>query len=468
MQLYSASLLFFGILGICAFGGMHRALLLLAAMMPFGMLAVIGLPAIGGLSILAVNAVAAALVAGGGLVLVSRLLRGQPIHITPATTALLAFALYAVFSATVLVRLFAGETMVFSLSRDAIGVRVSTQFAWTKVWLGPSSSNISQTFYVLLACGFFVVAAYILRQRGAAFGARCLALAATVNIILGLLDLAALDQLLSFVRTASYSLSNEASVSGIPRVIGGYSEAASFGAASAMFFGYFASAWAASKRWGDGFLALGNAVFAVLALSSTGIIALTVVGAVLAPKLIADIPTRLGRGTVFMGGVALACLASTIAALMIFTEAPQIISSVITDLILDKSASSSGQERTAWALGGLEALRDSWGLGVGTGSLRSNGFLFVLLGSVGILGTAFFAIFLWCAFAGRATAQHQHTLTNARIGALAIMVSMLLAATVPDPGIPLIFLAALAVASKQPETLAPQTKRLDGMARQPS
>lgn len=448
MQLYLISPIFFLFLALCALGGMHRLLMFLCAMMPFGMLAVIGLPAVGGLSLLAVNIAAAALIGMGCLVLLSRLMRGIPVRVEPATIALLAFAGYAIFSATVLVHLFAGETMVFALSRGATGVRVSTFFSWGKVWLGPSSSNISQTFYVLLACGLFIVASHVLSRHGAAFGARCLALAATINVALGLLDLAAMDPLLEIVRTASYSLANEASVHGIPRVIGGYSEAASFGSASAMFFGYFASAWSHSGRMRDAVLALGNGIFAALALSSTGIVALAVVLVVLAPRLVSRMPGRIGRGHLLGGALVLAGGALTLAALLTLTEAPAMIASVLDDLIFDKSGSSSGQERTAWALGGLEALRDTWGLGAGTGSLRSNGLLFVMLGSVGIIGTACFVTFLWLAFGGRAAPGQAATLSNARVAALAVIVSMLLAATVPDPGVPLIFLAALAVSSR--------------------
>ena len=67
---------------------------------------------------------------------------------------------------------------------------------------------------------------------------------------------------------------------------------------------------------------------------------------------------------------------------------------VISRLILEKSDSKSGVERLAWAMGGLEALRDSWGLGVGMGSIRGNGLVFVALGSVGIAGTLCLGVFL--------------------------------------------------------------------------
>ncbi|MDO5643458.1 MAG: hypothetical protein Q4G26_13875 [Paracoccus sp. (in: a-proteobacteria)] len=456
MEIYAITPVFALILLIAAAGGSRGLLILVAAMVPFGMLAVIGLPAVGGLSLLAVNMAAAALVGGRGLVLVSRIVARRPIHLDGASIALICFALYAVFSATVLVRLFAGEIMVFPLARDVAGTRVSTFFAWGKTWLGPSNANISQTFYVLLACAFFLAARDALRQWGPDFGARCMALAAGVNIALGLMDLMAMDALLDLVRTANYSLINAATVQGIPRVIGGYSEAAGFGAASALFFAFFAPGWLETGRGRDGLLALGNGAFALLALSSTGVIAMAVICALLLPRLIAPLRGGLGRGQMLGLALMLALGGLALAGLLILTPAPEMIASVIGDLIVNKSQSASGMERTAWAMGGLETLRDTWGLGAGTGSLRSNGLAFVLLGSMGVIGTGAFLAFLVLAFTGRPAPAHRVVMAQARLGAVAVLVTMLLAATIPDPGIPLVFLAAIALAARDPRP-APRT-----------
>lgn len=450
MEAYAVTPIFGLILLLAMIGGARWLLMLTAAMIPFGMMAVITLPSVGGLSLLAVNLSAAALVGWGCLALTGWVMAARPIRIEPATIALLCFAGYAVFSATVLVRLFAGESMVFALARGATGVRVSTFFAWGKVWLGPSNANISQTFYVLLACGFFVAAVHVLTRHGAGFGARCMALAAWLNLVLGIMDLAALDTLLSFIRTANYSLLNEATVKGIPRIVGGFSEPSGFASASAMFFGFFASAFLHSRRRGDAVLALGSGAMTVLALSSTGFIALAVVGVALAPRLL-RLRARLRRPEIIVIAVIGGILTSVIAALLLFTSAPDMVASVIDNLIFSKTESSSGMERTAWAMGGLEALRDTWGLGAGTGSLRSNGMIFVLLGSVGIIGTGAFLAFLFLAFGGRARGANAAQLSNARIGGLAVLSTMLLSATVPDPGAPLMLLAAIAVASRRRE-----------------
>lgn len=449
MQLYLVSPLFLILLLVCMTRGLASVLMMTAAMFPFGMLAIISLPSIGGLSLLAVNLAAAALVFMAFLLLLTRLIRRQSVYLEPAAVALGLFALYAVFSATILVRLFEGETMVFSLARGVQGVRVSTEFAWGKVWLGPSSTNISQTFYVVLTFCFFVTTAYILHRRGAAFGERCLVVAASVNLALGLLDAIGLDPLLALVRTANYSLMNSATVIGIPRIIGGFPEASSFGAATTFFFAYFASAYLGSGRPRDALLALASLGFVVFSLSSTGLLTLAVVLLLLLFRVIGGIGATVARTALLAWTVFLALAVLAIAYLLVFTDIWEAVVQIVDRLILTKSNTSSGAERTAWAIGGLEALRDSHGLGVGTGSLRSNGLIFVLLGSVGVVGTACFAAFLWLAFGGTARPANTALLSNARTGAVAVLVAQLLTATVPDPGVPLAFLAAIACAAKR-------------------
>ena len=304
-------------------------MILVAVMMPFGMLAIIGLPKLGGLSLLAVNVASAAAVGAGVLLLLGQLLRGERIKLEPSAIAMLIFAAYTVFSATVLVRLFSGEIMVFSLSRAAGGVRVSTAFLWGKVWLAPGSSNISQSFYIVLACGLFIVAVQQLSRHGAAFGDRCMAWAAGINLGLGLLDMAALDPLLALIRTASYSLMNEATVAGIPRIIGGFSESASFGAFSAVLFAYFATLALRTGRRRDVVLALGNGVFACLALSATGLLAVAVVTCILLLQLQVRMPKQTSRGMLLAFGLLMAAGGLGLAAALTLTEAPAMVASVI-------------------------------------------------------------------------------------------------------------------------------------------
>ena len=456
MELYPASPIVITLLLVCMARGPRWILMFIAFTLPFGMFAALSLPSVGGLSILAVNLSAAALLGIAGLILLAKFSQRIPIAITPAALALIIFTLYAIFSATVLVRLFSGEIMVFPLARGDTGTRVSVLFSWGKSWLAPSSSNISQTFYIVLACGFFISACHVLKKHGPQLGVKCMVIAASTNLVLGLLDLASLDEILSFVRTANYSLSNEASVNGIPRIIGGYSEAASFGSACSIFYAYFGSSFLHSGKWKDGLLALGNCLFAVLALSSTGLIAVSVVTLVLFYRLYRALPQRFSPNQIIGLAITLSAISLGVGAAMIFTDILDIFTRVVEDLILNKSQTSSGLERKAWALGGLQTFTATWGLGAGTGSIRSNGIVFVLLGSVGLPGTLAFVAFLWFAFSGYATSEHKATLSNSRMAALAALTTMMLTATVPDPGVPLILLAAIAVSAR---AHSPQTHR---------
>ena len=460
MTLYLASPLVLALLGTAMFGGLPRVMALTTMLIPFGMLAVVGLPAVGGMSLMAVNCSAATLTGLGILLLLTRLVRGVPVEIEPSTIALALYAAYGIFSATVLVRLFSGDVMVFSLARGAETVRVSTDFSMGKVWLAPGTPNISQTFYVVLGFGFFATAAHVLAHRGPEFGELCLAAAASINVVLGVLDALGLDSLLGLIRTANYALLNNHTVLGLPRIVGGFPEASSFGSVSTVFFAYFAAAFIAKRESFHGWLALSNGILALFALSSTGIASLALVSVFLIVQLrrLGGLRPRAAHVLVFAATISLITLA--VAYALLLTEAPTTVQGVISRLILEKSDSKSGVERLAWAMGGLEALRDSWGLGVGMGSIRGNGLVFVALGSVGIAGTLCLGVFLWLAFGPArqpVSALSSQILSCTRIAGVSMLTATLLTATAPDPGTLLLFLAAMAVSAKQPLSIAPDS-----------
>jgi hypothetical protein len=326
-----------------------------------------------------------------------------------------------------------------------------------KVWLAPGTPNISQTFYVVLGFGFFVTTAHVLAHRGVEFGESCLAAAASANVVLGVLDALGLDSLLSPIRTANYALLNHHSVLGLPRVVGGFPEASAFGSVSTVFFAYFAAAFIARRQSQHGWLALANGLLALFALSSTGLLSVAIVSVFLIVQLhrLGGLRPRTLHVMVFAATIS--AIAVAFAYVLLFTEAPTTAQRVIERLILEKSDSKSGIERLAWAMGGLEALRDSWGLGVGMGSIRGNGLAFVALGSVGVGGTLCLLAFLWLAFGPArqpVSPLSSQVLACARIAGVPTLTAALLTATAPDPGTLLLFLAALAVAAKQPLSVA--------------
>jgi hypothetical protein len=452
VQLSLITPVFLALLGLAMLGGLPRVLMLTVASLPFGMLAVVNLPAVGGISILAANLSAAALVGLGVLMLLTRLMRGSPVEVEPATFALAVFAIYAIISATILVRLFAGDIMVFSLARGAQTVQVETAFAMGKVLLAPSTSNLSQTFYILVSACFFVIALHVLTRFGPQFGERSLAISGCINIVLGLLDFLRADALLAPIRTANYALLNFHTVSGMNRIVGGFPEPASFGTFSVALFAYFATSYLYTARPLHLWLAIGNGLFGFFSLSATGLVPLGLAAIVVMALGMGGL--RHGMHPVRVVATVAAVTASTLAVgyAWAFTDSADTLATAINRLIFEKHETSSGIERSAWAMGGLEAFRESWGLGVGVGSLRSNGLVFSVLGSMGIVGALSLAAFLGLAFGSaqkRLGLEARRFLASARLAGLSLLLSFLLAATSPDPGLVLVFFAAMAVAAKR-------------------
>ena len=76
-------------------------------------------------------------------------------------------------------------------------------------------------------------------------------------------------------------------------------------------------------------------------------------------------------------------------------QIPDAIYQLIVSMTVEKSTSSSGQQRLFWALQGLEAFKVSFGLGVGPGSFRSSSILTAIIGSMGVIGIASFVRYLF-------------------------------------------------------------------------
>ncbi|WP_143028489.1 hypothetical protein [Ruegeria marina] len=429
---------------------------LVMAMLPFGMFAAL---ALGGLSLLLANLLAMMTI---GILLVRRLSwrgRREPFHIPPAGLYLLAFALYSLFAGFVMVRIFQGQFLVFPMNVTYKSTQVSVFFPSTMWPLHPTKSNISQSFYILLSCGFFLAAVLVLRRRGPRFAETGLVWAGGLNILLGLLDLLGLDSLLGVIRTADYSLANEHTVAGMARVIGGFSEASVFGAASAAFAGYFLMSFLIGRRGRDGFLALGNMAFAALALSSTAFLALAVAVVLVVLHARTYLHGAISRtaGHVFVIG--LAVLVSLLCVAVMLTPVLDLAADLLDRLFLSKRGTLSGMERSAWAGAGFNAFFQTWGFGAGPGSLRGSGLASVMLGSVGLPGTICFLGFLYYAVGkpiGEAGLEMRRIYYASRVSALTLLTSMMVSATVPDPTLLLMSVTALAVSARDASWISHQ------------
>lgn len=446
MTFYPLSLAVLAIWLILILRRLDDGFVLAIALLPFGMFAAIALPSLGGLSVIASSLVAA--LTGGFVILASLLGRGAPV-LTASTVLLGIYAAYAAFSAVVLVRLFSGQFEVFTLARSVQGVRINPFFPSVPVPLRPGSSNISQGFYILLSFLVFLTFKDSLRRRGIAWGDRALVIAGTVNIVLALMDMARLDPILAQVRTAAYALANEQTMAGFARVIGGYSEPSAFGAASAAFFAYFTAAFIGRRRGRDLALGAGNGLCTIASLSATGLFAMGVAGLLI---ILTALPSMLRpqQRLIVIGSIVGICLfVSGICLLLAFTPLPDLATSLFERIFVAKADSSSGLERKAWALSGLAAFRETWGLGAGAGSLRANGLVPVVLGSVGLPGALALAAFLWLAVGRSWRGAEAGTFQAARAGVVAVLAGASLSGTSPDPGLLMITFCAIACAIRE-------------------
>jgi hypothetical protein len=85
-------------------------------------------------------------------------------------------------------------------------------------------------------------------------------------------------------------------------------------------------------------------------------------------------------------------------------------------LIFNKSASASGIERESWNTFALQNFFDSYGLGVGLGTVRSSSFPLALLSNVAVPGTVFYLLFIASAF-GRRRGSPRTFPTDVRLAA---------------------------------------------------
>lgn len=427
------------------------------AALPFGMFAAIRA---GGSSLLMAHLLVLLTIC---LLLLRALAERAPARpLPPAAVWMIIFTGYTVFSAFVLVRLFQGSFMVFPNDVAAGGAPVSPHFRSGMVPLRPTGSNMAQAVYALLNCGFFLAVLSVARRHGPAFAERGMAWAAAVNILLGLLDFLSLDGLLALVRTADYALNNTQQMAGFARIIGGFAESSAFGAASAGFFAYFGMSALTGGRRRDAFLAAGSLACAALALSSTAILSLAAAILVILLHLRLILGGLLARSFGQMLVVAGASAVLVLCLLILLTPVLDMASGLLDRLVFSKGQSLSGLERGAWSASGFSAFVQTWGLGAGAGSLRSNGYAAVLLGSLGLPGAIAFCALLFHS-AGRPpgpgprNAEAVRIFFAARAGAATLLAAMLASATAPDPGLALAGLCALATAAR--EAALPVTAR---------
>lgn len=315
---------------------------------------------------------------------------------------LLLTALYAVLSALLLPRIFAGATYVFEIARTEIGLGI------VAVPLAPASGNITQPIYfigdVLCFLSFYVFAC---EPSGFKAIVYAVLVCAALNLLFAALDVATwatgTADLLSVIRNANYRMLADATILGFKRIVGSFPEASTFAYFTLGWFAFCARLWLSGvHRRAAGPLALLSLAALLLSTSSTGYgglagfaTALYVTSAVAA--LIRPVPRQMLTFVL----AAPALIAVLLVGLQLYPPALEGMQTMLDKTVAGKLATPSGIERARWNRQALTNFADTDGLGGGVGSVRASSFPVAVLGNIGAIGAVTYGGFLVALFCRR-------------------------------------------------------------------
>lgn len=383
-----------------------------------------------------------------------------------ANLALVLFSLWGMAGAIAAPRIFAGAIDVPPLRFDG------ARSMFDAVPLEPTAQNLTAAVYLFGAL-LVAVAAYVgCRFRG---GTNVLVRAgiaiAWIHAVSGILGVVTrgtpAEVVFDFFRNASYAQLDQ-SYQGFTRINGLFPEASAFASFGLAWFYFNCECWYRSilpRATGRAALVLGLTLF--FSTSSTAYIglsiylALFVLRALLLPQA-ADRARLTEAGLAAIAAVSLSCLA-----MALVPRLPAAVWDMILHMTVDKEGSDSGRQRFFWAMKGWEAFLVSGGLGIGAGSFRSSSLVMAILGSMGVVGVASFAAYLWQVL----QPQRHSTWTRSEepalsVGGAAAMTALLvvipasISAPSPDPGTNFAIFAGAALALRRPALAAdPATAR---------
>jgi hypothetical protein len=442
--------------GFFALRGVSSAVRFTLLMIPLGATSVIELPD-SGMSLLALQVTAALTTGVAFLFSYGGQRQTSTSGLRSSVVLMGTLCVYGAISAFIYPRLFFDKVLVVPYTGTYDGQRVSEAFSTTIIPLSPVSSNISQPAYLAASLGFFMVLLWIGRIRGAKFLSDAFLMAAVVNIAFGVLDYFRMDIFLEYFRTADYAIFTDTGIMGADRLIGGFPEPAAFGATSITFAAYGLSRFIDRNDKVAGAIGLVSAVFGMLALSTTAIFG----AAIMFVWLFARIAQDVFSGSNGKRGAMILLATSIISGFLIvglsFTPFPNYVMELLNTLVFSKADSSSGLERGFWAASGFRVFFETYGLGAGLGSVRSNGLLPVMLANIGLIGLVLFLGFLWSVFlknlpkvspASSPAVEAKSLFRAASAGAVVNLAMAAVSGVLVDPGITFFTFAAIAVIAR--------------------
>lgn len=373
---------------------------------------------------------------------------------------LLVTVFYSLIGAFCLPRLLAGDTQIFA-------VRASTPFS---VPLAPSMSNLTQSIYFTadLVC-FIVLSAYASTAQGTRILATAALFAAGLNLTFAVLDLATYftntTELFEPIRNANYAMLDEAEVAGLKRIVGSFTEASAFASATLCYFAFTSRLWLLGIKPRLTFpLALLSFLAVILATSSTGYVGLAALLGIAYLQALWRVLTRPTTTQMqsFVYGAPFV-IVITILLVSLNQQYSMYVENFLNGVLFDKLSTASGIERSSWNTQALQNFVDTFGFGVGNGSVRASSFPVAVLASTGVIGTLLFGAFFVTLF--RARNDQLSAIENAyrdaaRMACLSVLITASISGALVDLGLPFYIFASLCSAQRLRLTSAKQEPSL--------
>ncbi|WP_454811599.1 hypothetical protein [Labrys neptuniae] len=372
-----------------------------------------------------------------------------------------------IVGAFILPRFFAGVTYVV-----AIGATSSGGSALILVPLSPTTGNLTQSIYFIGDLVFFLICYLVaLNKQGLEAITNAILIYCALNIFFALVDLATYwtgtSFLLDFMRNSTYGIQDEAVINGLKRINGSFTEASAF-AASSLWAGCFAfRLWLGGIRPRLTFaLAAINMLLVVFATSSTGYVVLPLMLGImyLASLLRVARGTALPRGVYAYLGLAPLLLMVILAIVFLTPALSGPIMDMVRDMVLNKGASASAEERGMWNQTALNAFFATYGAGAGIGTVRASSFPVAVLANLGAVGALTYGIFILMALFKPASRPLDWTTTQiqaaARTSCLVALIMSSISGTMVDLGLPFYMLAGIACATCDFQAGARQRQQL--------
>lgn len=367
---------------------------------------------------------------------------------------LILFVSYALLSAYVMPRMFAGDTQIFAIGATDYGLAIMT------VPLGPTGGNITQSAYIFAdALCYFVILTFCKSSNRIIFVAKTLCVYAVCNIVFAILDVVTFwtgtAWTLDFIRNAAYAFHLDEASGDLKRIAGSFTETSSFAYATVGIVGFTFRLWVGGWK-----PKLTGTIFAIscfllmISTSTTAIVSIFTLLCFFYCIALWNNFTLKGNIYSTLFCMYMPVLASAaVAAVILVPNYQRGIYEYLDSALFSKSSSNSGLERASWNASALQNFLDTFGLGTGLGSVRASSFALALLSNLGIAGTLFFLMF-FITILIRTPKDQEDAVLCINKAAKTALISLLIAACVSgalvDLGLPFFVFCALGAAAVTP------------------